>query len=315
MTRKKSKGKKAASLENVTERILSILRKDTGQSFNYKQLAAKMGVDDPTNRNKIIRTLSQLAAKKKIEETERGKYRLKPGVDYYTGILDMTSKGSGYVIVEDLNEDVFIPEKKINKAFHGDEVEIYVYRRRRNQKSEGEVTKVLNRKKNIFVGVLQLKENFGFVAIQDPKMYTDVFVQKNKIGEAKDGDKVVVEIEDWPEKADSPFGKIIEVLGRPGEHDTEIHAILAQYGLPHEFPKEVEEFANGLDTTISEDEVSQRRDMRDILTFTIDPKDAKDFDDALSFRKLGKWQLRDRNSYCRCFTLCEARYHFGRGSI
>ena len=286
MTRKKSKGKKAASLDNVTESILSILRKDTGQSFNYKQLAAKMGVDDPTNRNKIIRTLSQLAAKKKIEETDRGKYRLKPGVDYYTGILDMTSKGSGYVIVEDLNEDVFIPEKKINKAFHGDEVEIYVYRRRRNQKSEGEVTKVLNRKKNIFVGVLQLKENFGFVAIQDPKMYTDVFVQKNKIGDAKDGDKVVVEIEDWPEKADSPFGKIIEVLGTPGEHNTEIHAILAQYGLPLEFPKEVEEFANGLDTSISEDEVSQRRDMRDILTFTIDPKDAKDFDDALSFRKL-----------------------------
>ncbi|MGB7785305.1 MAG: ribonuclease R [Salinimicrobium sp.] len=286
MTKKKSRGKKAVQLENVTERILSILRNNTGQSFNYKQIAAKLGVDDPNNRNKIIRTLSQLAAKKKIEEVERGKYQLKAGVDYYTGILDMTAKGSGYVVVKELDDDVFIPEKKINKAFHGDEVEIYVYRRRRNQKSEGEVTKVLTRKKNRFVGVLQLKENFGFVAIQDPKMYTDVFVQKNKIGEAKDGDKVVVEIEDWPEKADSPFGKIIEVLGRPGEHDTEIHAILAQYGLPHEFPKEVEEFANGLDTSISKDEIAQRRDMRDILTFTIDPKDAKDFDDALSFRKL-----------------------------
>lgn len=286
MTKKKSKGKKAVQLENVTERILSVLRKDTGETFNYKQIAAKLGVDDPTNRNKIIRTLSQLAAKKKIEEVDRGKFRLKPGVDYYTGILDMTSRGSGYVIVEELNEDVFIPEKKINKAFHGDEVEVYIYRRRRNQKSEGEVTKVLTRKKNRFVGVLQLKENFGFVAIQDPKMYTDVFVQKNKIGDAKDGDKVVVEIEDWPEKADSPFGKVVEVLGTPGEHNTEIHAILAQYGLPHEFPKEVEEFANGLDTSISKEEISRRRDMRDILTFTIDPKDAKDFDDALSFRKL-----------------------------
>ena len=286
MTKKKSKGKKKASLENVTNSILSILRKETGQTFNYKQIAAKLGVDDPTNRNKIIRTLSQLAAKKKIEEVERGKFRLKPGVDYYTGILDMTAKGSGYVVVEELNDDVFIPEKNINKAFHGDEVEVYVYRRRRNQKSEGEVTKIITRKKNRFVGVLQLKENFGFVAIQDPKMYTDVFVQKNKIGDAKDGDKVVVEIEDWPEKADSPFGKVIEVLGKPGEHQTEIHAILAQYGLPHEFPKEVEDFANGIDTSISEEEIAKRRDMRDILTFTIDPKDAKDFDDALSFRKL-----------------------------
>ena len=286
MTKKKSKGKKKATLENVTNSILSILRKDTGQSFNYKQIAAKLGVDDPTNRNKIIRTLSQLAAKKKIEEVERGKFRLKPGVDYYTGILDMTTKGSGYVIVEELDDDVFIPQKNLNKAFNGDEVEIYIYRRRRNQKSEGEVTKVITRKKDRFVGVLQLKESFGFVAIQDPKMYTDVFVQKNKIGDAKDGDKVVVEIEDWPEKADSPFGKIVEVLGTPGEHHTEIHAILAQYGLPHEFPKEVEDFANGLDTSIRKEEISKRRDMRDVLTFTIDPKDAKDFDDALSFKKL-----------------------------
>lgn len=286
MTRKKSKGNKTAVLENVTNTILSILRKNTGKSFNYKQIAAKMGVDDPTNRNKIIRTLAQLAAKKKIEEVETGKFILNSSVDYYTGILDMTAKGSGYVVVEELNDDVFIPSNKINKAFNGDEVEIYVYKRRRDKKSEGEVTKILKRKKTNFVGVIQLKENFGFVNIQDGKMYTDIFVQRNKIGEAKDGDKVVVEMEDWPEKADSPFGKIIQVLGRPGEHQTEIHSILAQYGLPHEFPSEVEEFANKIDTSIQEAEVKKRRDMRDVTTFTIDPKDAKDFDDALSFREL-----------------------------
>lgn len=245
-----------------------------------------MGVDDPTNRNKIIRTLAQLAAKKKIEEVEKGKYRLVSTVDYYRGFLDMTAKGSGYVVVEELEEDVFIPSNSINKAFDGDEVEIYVYKRRRNKKPEGEITKVINRKKTRFVGVLQLKENFGFVAISDSKMYTDVFVQKNKIGEAKDGDKVVVEIEEWPEKADSPFGKIVQVLGAPGEHQTEIHAILAQYGLPHEFPSEVEEFADKLDTSIQPSEIKKRRDMRDTLTFTIDPKDAKDFDDALSFKEL-----------------------------
>ena len=286
MTRKKSKGNKAAVLENVTNTILSILRKNTGKAFNYKQIAAKMGVDDPTNRNKIIRTLAQLAAKKKIEEVEKGKFILNANVDYYTGILDMTAKGSGYVVVEELNDDVFIPSNNINKALNGYEVEIYVYKRRRNKKSEGEVTKILKRKKTNFVGVLQLKENFGFVNIQDGKMYTDIFVQRNKIGDAKDGDKVVVEMEDWPEKADSPFGKIIQVLGTPGEHQTEIHSILAQYGLPHEFPSEVEEFADKIDTRIQEAEVKKRRDMRDVTTFTIDPKDAKDFDDALSFREL-----------------------------
>ncbi|GAB2762459.1 ribonuclease R [Salinimicrobium soli] len=286
MTRKKQKGKKTENLENVTKQILAILRKNGGQAMNYKQIAAKMGVDDPGNRNKIIRVLAQLAGKKKIEEVEKGKFLLKAGVDYYQGTLDMTAKGSGYVVVEDLEEDVFIPSGNINKAFDGDEVEIYVYKRRRNKKSEGEITKVINRKKTRFVGVLQLKENFGFVSVQDAKMYTDIFVQKNKIGEAKDGDKVVVEMEDWPEKADSPFGRVVEVLGRPGEHHTEIHAILAQYGLPHEFPQEVESFADNLDTSIQQEEIKKRRDMRDVLTFTIDPKDAKDFDDALSFREL-----------------------------
>ena len=286
MSRKKSKGKKTANQENVTNNILSILRKDTGKTFNYKQIAAKMGVDDPTNRNKIIRTLAQLAAKKKIEEVDKGKFKLSSSVDYYTGFLDMTAKGSGYVVVKELDEDVFIPANNINKAFDGDEVEIYIYRRRRNQKSEGEITQILKRKRTRFVGVLQLKENFGFVAIQDGKMYTDIFVQRNKIGEAQDGDKVVVEMEEWPEKADSPFGRIIEVLGKPGEHHTEIHAILAQYGLPHEFPKEVEDFADNIDTSVHEEEIAKRRDMRDVLTFTIDPKDAKDFDDALSFQEL-----------------------------
>ncbi|MFD2517354.1 ribonuclease R [Salinimicrobium flavum] len=285
MTRKK-KTKKTQVLENVTQSILGILRKNSGKTYNYKQIASILGVDDPSNRNKIIRTLAQLAAKKKIEEVEKGKFTLVSNVDYYKGFLDMTTKGSGYVVVKDLDDDVFIPANNLNKAFDGDEVEIYVYKRRRNKKPEGEVTQVLNRKKTRFVGVLQLKENFGFVSIPEPKMYTDIFVQKNKIGEAKNGDKVVVEMEEWPEKADSPFGKVVQVLGTPGEHHTEIHAILAQYGLPHEFPSEIEEFADKLDTSIQEEEIKNRRDMRDILTFTIDPHDAKDFDDALSFREL-----------------------------
>lgn len=287
MTRKKKKqGNKAKILENVTKHILGILRKDPNHYYTYKQIAAKLGVDDPTNRNKIIRTLAQLQAKKKIEETERGKFRINTAVDYYKGILDMTAKGAGYVVVEELDEDVFIPSNNINRAFNGDEVEVYIYKRRRHKKSEGEITRVLQRKKTRFVGILQLQENFGFVAIQESKMYTDIFVHRSNIGKAKDGDKVVVEIEDWPEKADSPFGRIIEVLGAPGEHQTEMHAILAQYGLPHEFPEEVEQFADQLSTEITEEEIEKRRDMRDVLTFTIDPKDAKDFDDALSFRRL-----------------------------
>jgi ribonuclease R len=286
MSKKKKNKSGAAGQGNLSRSIKDILRKAPEATFNYKQIAAKLGVEDANTRNKIIRTLAQLAAKKEIEEAERGKFKIVANVDYYTGKLDMTTKGFGYVVVEELDDDVFIPANALNKALDGDEVEIYIYNRRRKRKSQGEVVRIINRKRTEFVGVLQLQQNFGFVAIQDPKMYTDIFVQKNKILDAKDGDKVVVTLEEWPEKADSPFGKITQVLGKPGEHHTEIHSILAQYGLPHEFPEEVEEYANNIDTSIKEEEIKKRRDLRDILTFTIDPADAKDFDDALSFREL-----------------------------
>lgn len=286
MKRKSSRRKQSAKIENLTQSILKILKVDSDKSFNYKQIAAKLGVDDPSSRNQIIKKLTQLTAKKQIEEIERGKFKLIPNINTYIGRLDVTTKGSGYVIVEDLEEDVFIPKNNLNKALDGDEVEVYIYKRKRGGKSEGEISKILNRKRDEFVGVIQIQKNYAFVSTQNAKMYTDIFIPKNKIFEAQDGDKVLVKLEDWPEKADSPFGKVLKVLGKPGEHNTEIHAILAQYGLPYEFPKEVEEYANGIDTSIQENEIAKRRDMRDTLTFTIDPKDAKDFDDALSFKVL-----------------------------
>ena len=287
MTKKKNNRRSnKPKIESISQNVLGVLRKSPDKTFNYKQVAASLGVDDASSRNQIIRSLAQLTAKQKIEEVDRGKFRIIADMDTFTGKLDMTSKGGGYVVVEELDDDIFVPSNNLNRALDGDEVEVYVYKRRRNKKSEGEITKVISRKRTEFVGVLQLKENFGFVAMADPKMYTDIFVSRDDVGEAKDGDKVVVTMESWPEKRDSPVGKIIQVLGKPGEHNTEIHSILAQYGLPHDFPKEVEDFANNIDTSIKKEEIARRRDMRDVLTFTIDPKDAKDFDDALSFRKL-----------------------------
>ncbi|WP_299314225.1 ribonuclease R [uncultured Aquimarina sp.] len=280
---KRRRGKKSPKIENITQGILKILKSDPNQTFNYKQIAAKFGVDDPSSRNQIIKKLSQLAAKKEIEEIDRGKFKIVPNINTYSGRLDITSKGTGYVIVPDLEDDIFIPNNNLNKALNGDEVEVYVYKRKRRGKSEGEITRIISRKKDEFVGVIEIQKNYAFVNMQDGKMYTDIFVPKNKIKGAEDGDKVLVKLEDWPEKADSPFGKVIKVLGKPGDHNTEIHSILAQYGLPYEFPLEVEAYADELDTSIQESEIKKRRDMRKTLTFTIDPKDAKDFDDALSF--------------------------------
>jgi len=285
MTRNKNK-KSHNILPNLSESILKILNQDSNKTFNYKQIAAKLGVDDPSSRNQIIKKLKDLQGKEKVSETERGKYQIIRSKDYFIGRLDMAGRGQGYVIVEDQTIDVFISNNNLNKALHGDEVEVYVFRRKKSGKTEGEITKIIKRNKTEFVGVIKIQKNFAFVEMTDAKMYTDIFVPKNKINNAEDGDKVLVELEDWSEKADSPFGNVIKVLGKPGEHNTEIHSILAQYGLPYDFPPEVEDFANKIDTSIQADEIKKRRDMRDVLTFTIDPADAKDFDDALSFRYL-----------------------------
>ncbi len=283
---KKQKKNKPKIQGNLSRSIIDILRNNSGKTYNYKQIASILGVNDASSRNQIIKKLAQLAAKKEIQEVDRGKFMIEGSKNYYTGVLDLTTKGYGYVMVEEFADDVFIAQKDLHAAFDGDTVEIYVYNRRRRKRSEGEITKILKRKRTEFVGTLQQKKDFGFVVIDDKSMYTDFFVSGNKLNGAQNGDKVVVEFEEWPDKADSPYGKITRVLGTPGEHHTEIHSILAQYGLPHDFPEEVEEFANQIDTSINEEEINKRRDMRDVLTFTIDPKDAKDFDDALSFQKL-----------------------------
>lgn len=283
---KHKRKKKNNKIENLSQTILNILRKDHSQAFNYKQIAAKLQLDDPSSRNQIVKKLKDLQGKGSIQEIERGKYILTPSQNYYTGKVDIAGRGQGYIIVEDLEDDIYVKSKNLNKALNGDIVEVYVFKRKKGGKTEGEVTKILERKRTEFVGTIQVQENFAFVDVTDYKMYTDIFVPKNKINGAKNGEKVLVAMEEWPEKADSPYGRVIKVLGMPGEHNTEIHSILAQYGLPYEFPKEVEDFANKIDTSIKASEIKKRRDMRDVLTFTIDPKDAKDFDDALSFKKL-----------------------------
>ncbi|HBL79626.1 MAG TPA: ribonuclease R [Aequorivita sp.] len=283
---KHKRKKKNNKIENLSQTILNILRKDHSQAFNYKQIAAKLQLDDPSSRNQIVKKLKDLQGKGSIQEIERGKYILTPSQNYYTGKVDIAGRGQGYIIVEDLEDDIYVKSKNLNKALNGDIVEVYVFKRKKGGKTEGEVTKILERKRTEFVGTIQVQENFAFVDVTDYKMYTDIFVPKNKINGAKNGVKVLVAMEEWPEKADSPYGRVIKVLGMPGEHNTEIHSILAQYGLPYEFPKEVEDFANKIDTSIKASEIKKRRDMRNVLTFTIDPKDAKDFDDALSFEKL-----------------------------
>ena len=284
---KKNKKAKNHRKNEITRGIFTVLEKEPNKSFNYKQIAAKIDITDAQDRNTLIKRLTELKEKKRIQEVDRGQYKvLEDTKSYHEGTVDVTGKGNAYIVVDGMDDDIFIPANKLNKAFHKDKVEVYIYPRKKSKKLEGEIVKVLERYKTTFVGIVDMQKTFAFVRPSDFRMYTDIFVSKDKLNGANDGEKVLVEITDWPDDVDSPFGRVTEVLGIPGEHDTEIHSILAEYGLPYSFPADVQNFADGLDTSIKEEEIKKRRDIRNVLTFTIDPKDAKDFDDALSFQKL-----------------------------
>ncbi|MBQ4913381.1 ribonuclease R [Maribacter sp. MMG018] len=284
---KRNKKTKNHKRNEITKGIFTVLEKEPNKSFNYKQIAAKIGITDAQDRNTLIKRLTQLKEKKRIQEVDRGNYKvLEDTKTYHEGVVDVTGKGNAYIIIDGMDSDVFVPYNKLNKAFHKDKVKVFVHPKRGSKKLEGDIVEVIERFKSTFVGIVDMQKNFAFVRPTDFRMYTDIFVSQDKLKGAQDGDKVIVELLEWPDGVDSPYGKITEVLGKPGEHDTEIHSILAEYGLPYEFPVEVQRFADGLDTSIKEEEIKKRRDMRDVLTFTIDPKDAKDFDDALSFAVL-----------------------------
>ena len=302
------KKKKSKISNKYSSKIVSILS-SSKSALNYKQICMRLGAHDPKTRAGVIDCLQDLLIKKTIVEEERGKLKLQTLNKYHTGIFSATTRGSGYVRADYIEEEVFIPSHKIQKALDGDNVQFYIHNRKRNGRVEGEIIKVIQRAKLDYVGVIQINKNFAFVIPDNSKIPVDIYVPLKKIKKAKEGQKVVVRIEDWPVKADCPIGTVIEVLGNPGDHQTELHAILADYGLPHKFPKAVEDFANSLDVTITPEEIKQRKDLRSVLTFTIDPKDAKDFDDALSFKLL------DNGNYEVGIHIADVSYYVKEGTV
>ncbi|WP_405610457.1 ribonuclease R [Polaribacter sp. Asnod1-A03] len=288
MTRKKKRifKKKGNVVKDLTKNIFRILNEDSEKFYNYKQIAAKLKISDTDGKTQIVKKLAELTATKKIKEIDRGKYQINKDRKYSVGVLDITSNGNGYFVTDDYEDDIFIPNINLGKGLHNDTVKAYVYKKRSGKKLEADVVEIIERSKTEFVGVLQKNKNFGFVIPDNNKMYADIFISQNKMNGAEDGDKVQATITDWPQNSKNPFGKITTVLGKPGDHNTEMHSILLEYNLPYEFEPEVEKEAENLPIEITEKEISKRRDMRKDLTFTIDPKDAKDFDDALSFTKL-----------------------------
>ena len=267
---------------DLERKIANIFLKNPNKEFNYKQISAALKANDTKGRNEIIKMISKMINKKKLISPARGKYALSNNQNIIIeGVLEITASGRGYVVSDQIEEDVMIEPRRLNKAFNGDRVEVLVRQRREKGKLEGEVLEIKKRKKEKFIGVFERKEDYGFVNTRNARMYTDFFIKKEDLGNHKTGETVVVEIKKWEEKKESPEGRILKSIGEKKE--VEAYSILYEHGLSVEFPNKVEKEAEKKSKENNDNEIKERKDMRDALTFTIDPDDAKDFDDAISF--------------------------------
>ncbi|NOY36698.1 MAG: ribonuclease R [Chlorobi bacterium] len=273
------------------EKVYGVFTRFPSRSFNYKQIAGQLSAADKETRKTIQAVLLRLKKEERIEEIIQGKYRLKSREGYITGKVDMTANGSAYIVSEESGEDVFVTQHNLHHALHGDTVRVYLFARRKNRRPEGEVVEILERSRKTFVGIVERTGNIAFLLPEFKQMPYDIFIPPEQLKGAKHGQKAVARITEWPEKVKNPMGEIIRVLGDPGVHEVEMHAILAEFELPDEFPGKVEKNAEKISEKIPAGEYQKRRDFRDILTFTIDPCDAKDFDDAISVRALDNGRL------------------------
>lgn len=287
MTHKKKKQKSGGRSEQLEREILDILTGNPSQELNYKQISKILGIEKPSHRVQVGNALGRMAKKGLIGESRRGSYKIKTDSGgTITGTIDMTRQGYGFLVVEGQKDDVFIAAKNLRTALHGDTVRVRLFAMRKGARLEGEVIEITNRLRDSFVGTIELLPGFAFLMPDNKNMPFDLYIPLPNLNGAKQGQKAVAKITEWDPKARNPVATITKVLGYPGENETEMHAILAEFGLPHDFPEEVEAAAEKLPVDISAEEIARRRDCRNIPTFTIDPADAKDFDDALSFRVL-----------------------------
>jgi ribonuclease R len=288
MAHKKKKQKSGGRSEQLEREILDILTGNPSQELNYKQISKILGIEKPSHRVQVGNALGRMAKKGLIGESRRGSYKIKTDSGgTITGTIDMTRQGYGFLVVEGQKDDVFIAAKNLRTALHGDTVRVRLFAMRKGARLEGEVIEITNRLRDSFVGTIELLPGFAFLMPDNKNMPFDLYIPLPNLNGAKQGQKAVAKITEWDPKARNPVATITKVLGYPGENETEMHAILAEFGLPHDFPEEVEAAAEKLPVDISAEEIARRRDCRNIPTFTIDPADAKDFDDALSYRTLG----------------------------
>ena len=276
------------------DKVINFFNTQDEAPFNYKQVSAQVGAKTPKQRALIVEILEQLSVDGFINEIAPGKFRAAQRNNVAAGIFVRRSNGKNSVILEgDDSAPIMVAERNSMHALNGDKVMVHISAARSGFEPEAEVIKIVERKEQVFIGTLDIRKYFAHLATDSKFLATDIFIPLDKLAGGKTGDKVVVRIIEWPEGSNSPIGEVIDVLGKAGENNAEIHAILAEFGLPYRYPESVERVANKLEPGITAEEIARRRDMRGVTTFTIDPADAKDFDDALSIEKLpnGHWEI------------------------
>lgn len=284
---KKNKNIKGESYnkKSLIKAIMGIFSADPAKSLNYKQLSQDLGIKDVSSKRLVNEVLYELADQGLLKEVYRGKFKVAVLATEMEGVVRIESDGNGYVVTDD-GQEISISEYNLNHALHGDRVKVALVVRHRKKRTEAEVVDVIERANRTYVGRIEMEPNYAFVVPVGKIMPYDVFIPKGAMSKAKDGQKVIVRITDWPLHTKSPVGEVVEVLGDPGVHEVEMHAILAEFDLPYGFPKELDAYAAKISDKIAPKDIEQRRDFRDVLTITIDPVDAKDFDDALSLKQI-----------------------------
>lgn len=291
--KKEKKGGKRMTKKQLVEKLTDLIQLNAPESVSLKRIYAELKLNTHPLKMLCLDILQDMLTDDFICEPEKGRYKLKNPDQIVTGTFQRKSNGKNSLLPEDGSTPIFVAERNSAHAMNNDKVRVALFARRKNREREGEVIEILERANDTFVGRLKVDRHYAFLLTESRTLANDIFIPKERLKGAKDGDKVVVRVAEWPDDAKNPIGQVIDVLGRAGDNTTEMHAILAEYGLPYSYPENVEHAAEQIPAEISAEDLAEREDFRDVLTFTIDPKDAKDFDDALSIRRVndGLWEV------------------------
>ena len=289
MSKKKSK-KPQKLKQSLVHVIRKQFEKNSNAQLNHQQVCSLIDVREQALRKLVYEILQELVKQGFLKSLGHQEFKLNQEVEWHVGSLELTQRGAGYVICDTTENDIYIAPNKVGQALHGDKVKVQILRKNKN-KLEGEIIEVIERERTQFVGTIQMHDKFAFLIPDNIRLGTDIYIAKEKLNGAKNGEKVLVKIIVWPKTSENPFGEVVEILGKPGSNDTEMLSILYNQGIEVKFPNEVIEQAETVGMDLDEKEFAHRRDFRPITTFTIDPADAKDFDDALSIQTLPNGHL------------------------